>query len=133
MVRINIPMPAGCKSCPFKGARLCYIAVWLRTEYREVPEEGRAEWCPMEEVGGWIPVAEKQPELTHFMYDVTPFSDTVLVTMRNQYGAERLVLGNYEQRKGWNFELLNSTDERFQWHAIAWRPLPKAYREDTND
>ena len=78
----------------------------------------------------WIPVTERLPELTHFMYDVTPFSDTVLVTMRNQYGAERLVLGNYEQRKGWNFELLNSTDERFQWHAIAWRPLPKAYQED---
>ena len=80
----------------------------------------------------WIPVAEKQPELTHFMYDVTPFSDTVLVTVRNQYGAERLVLGNYEQRKGWDLELLDSTDERFRWHAIAWRPLPKAYQEDTN-
>lgn len=78
----------------------------------------------------WIPVTERQPELTHFMYDVTPFSDTVLVTVRNQYGAERLVLGNYEQRKGWDLELLNSTDERFQWHAIAWRPLPKAYQED---
>ena len=80
----------------------------------------------------WIPVAEKQPELTHFMYDVTPFSDTVLVTVRNQYGAERLVLGDYEQRKGWSLELLDSMDERFQWHAIAWRPLPKAYQEDTN-
>lgn len=50
MVKLNIPMPTSCKLCPFKGARLCYIAVWLGTEYREVPEEGRAEWCPMEEV-----------------------------------------------------------------------------------
>jgi len=78
----------------------------------------------------WIPVAEKQPELTHFMYDVTPFSDTVLVTVRNQYGAERLVLGNYEQRKGWDLELLDSMDERFQWHAVAWRPLPEPYKAE---
>ena len=47
MVQLNIDMPASCEDCPFKGARLCYIAVWLGTEYREVPEEGRAEWCPM--------------------------------------------------------------------------------------
>ena len=50
MVQLNIDIPTSCKSCPFKGARLCYIAVWLGTEYREVPEEGRAEWCPLEEV-----------------------------------------------------------------------------------
>ena len=50
MISINIPMPTSCDSCPFKGARLCYITVWLGMEYREVPEEGRAEWCPMEEV-----------------------------------------------------------------------------------
>jgi len=49
MVKLDIDMPTSCKSCPFKGARLCYIAVWLGTEYREVPEEGRAEWCPMRE------------------------------------------------------------------------------------
>ena len=50
MVMLNIDMPASCEDCPFKGARLCYIATWLGTEYREVPEEGRAEWCPMREV-----------------------------------------------------------------------------------
>lgn len=50
MVKINIPLPTACATCPFKGARLCCIATWLGTEYREVPEEGRAEWCPMEEV-----------------------------------------------------------------------------------
>lgn len=50
MVQLNINMPASCDSCPFKGARLCYIATRLGTEYREVPEEGRAEWCPMEDM-----------------------------------------------------------------------------------
>lgn len=50
MVKINIPLPTSCEDCPFKGARVCYIATWLGTEYREVPEEGRAEWCMMEEV-----------------------------------------------------------------------------------
>ena len=50
MVMLNIDMPASCEDCPFKGARLCYIATWLGTEYREVPEEGRAEWCPMEDM-----------------------------------------------------------------------------------
>lgn len=50
MVKLNINMPADCKSCPFKGARLCYIAVWLGMEYREVPEDGKPEWCPMMEV-----------------------------------------------------------------------------------
>jgi len=50
MVQLNIDMPTSCETCPFKGARLCYIATWLGTEYREVPEEGRAEWCMMEEV-----------------------------------------------------------------------------------
>ena len=49
MVMLNIDMPASCEDCPFKGARLCYIATWLGTEYREVLEEGRAEWCPMRE------------------------------------------------------------------------------------
>ncbi len=47
MVKLNINMPASCKGCKFKGSRLCYITVWLGTEYREVPEEGRAEWCPL--------------------------------------------------------------------------------------
>ena len=50
MVQLNIDIPTSCDSCPFKGARLCYIATWLGTEYREVPEEGRAEWCPMEDM-----------------------------------------------------------------------------------
>ena len=50
MVQLNINLPTSCDSCPFKGARLCYIATWLGTEYREVPEEGRAEWCPMEDM-----------------------------------------------------------------------------------
>ena len=50
MVKLNIPMPTSCEECPFKGARVCYIATWLGTEYREVPKEGRAEWCMMEEV-----------------------------------------------------------------------------------
>ena len=50
MVQLNIDIPTSCETCPFKGTRLCHIAVWLGTEYREVPEDGRAEWCPMEEV-----------------------------------------------------------------------------------
>ena len=50
MVKLDIDIPTSCKSCPFKGARLCYISILLGTEYREVPEEGRAEWCMMEEV-----------------------------------------------------------------------------------
>ena len=50
MVGIMIPMPTSCADCKFKGSRYCYIAVWLGTEYREVPEEGRAEWCPMEDM-----------------------------------------------------------------------------------
>ena len=50
MVKLDINIPTSCKSCPFKGARLCYIATWLGTEYREVPEEGRAEWCPMRDM-----------------------------------------------------------------------------------
>ena len=51
MVRINIPMPAGCKSCPFKGVQWCYIAIWLEEmSYKEIPEEGRADWCPLVEV-----------------------------------------------------------------------------------
>ena len=50
MIRIDIEMPKSCNTCPFKGARLCYITVWLGTEYREVPEEGRADWCPMEDM-----------------------------------------------------------------------------------
>ena len=104
------------------------LADWLNE--LKVLREKIQKLLEKQEEDRWIPVTERLPELTHFMYDVTPFSDTVLVTMRNQYGAERLVLGNYEQRKGWNFELLNSTDERFQWHAIAWRPLPEPYTEE---
>ena len=50
MVKIDIDIPTSCDTCPFKGARVCYIATWLGTEYREVPEEGRAERCMMEEV-----------------------------------------------------------------------------------
>ena len=47
MVKIDIDIPTSCDTCPFKGARVCYIATWLGTEYREVPEEGRAKWCPL--------------------------------------------------------------------------------------
>ena len=47
MVMLNIDMPTSCDSCPFKGVKWCYITVWLGMEYREVPEEGRAEWCPL--------------------------------------------------------------------------------------
>lgn len=47
MVSLNIQMPASCKSCPFKGARVCYIVTWLSMGFKEVPEEGRAEWCPL--------------------------------------------------------------------------------------
>lgn len=47
MVTINISMPASCANCKFKGSRLCYIAVWLEIEHREVPKEGRADWCPL--------------------------------------------------------------------------------------
>ena len=50
MVAINIQMPASCSTCPYKGARWCYLEVLRGMESREVPEEGKAEWCPMEEV-----------------------------------------------------------------------------------
>ena len=50
MVAINIQMPASCSTCPYKGARWCYLEVLRGMESREVPKEGRAEWCPMEEV-----------------------------------------------------------------------------------
>ena len=47
MVAINIPMPASCSTCPYKGARWCYLEVLRGMESQEVPEEGRAEWCPL--------------------------------------------------------------------------------------
>lgn len=47
MIGINIPMPTACESCPFKGARYCYMTIWLDMNYREVPQQDRAEWCPM--------------------------------------------------------------------------------------
>ena len=51
MIKLNIPMPTSCDSCPFKGVKWCYIAIWLEEmSYKEIPEEGRAEWCPMEDV-----------------------------------------------------------------------------------
>lgn len=50
MIKLNIPMPASCEDCPYKGARWCYLEVLRKKEPKEVPEEGRAEWCPMEDV-----------------------------------------------------------------------------------
>ena len=47
MVGINMEMPKSCEKCKFKGARLCYIAVWLEMHFKEIPKEGRAEWCPL--------------------------------------------------------------------------------------
>jgi hypothetical protein len=47
---LNIDMPASCEDCPYKGARWCYLEVLRKKEPKEVPEEGRAEWCPMEDV-----------------------------------------------------------------------------------
>lgn len=35
MIRIDINMPTSCDSCPFKGARLCYIATWLLRIFEE--------------------------------------------------------------------------------------------------
>jgi len=50
MVQLNIDIPTSCKLCPFKGVKWCYIAIWLEEmSYKEIPEEGRAEWCPMRE------------------------------------------------------------------------------------
>lgn len=50
MVQLNIDMPASCEDCPYKGVKWCYIAIWLEEmSYKEIPEKGRAEWCPMEE------------------------------------------------------------------------------------
>lgn len=50
MVKLQINMPTSCQNCKFKGARLCYIAVWLEMEYREVPEKDRPEWCPLSDL-----------------------------------------------------------------------------------
>ena len=50
MVMLNIDMPASCEDCPYKGARWCYLEVLRKKEPKEVPEEGRAEWCPMEDM-----------------------------------------------------------------------------------
>ncbi len=50
MVKLNIDMPISCQDCPFKGARLCYINTWLRMKHREVPEDGKPEWCMLEDM-----------------------------------------------------------------------------------
>ena len=50
MVMLNIDMPASCEDCQFKGDKWCYMALWLKDEPKDVPEEGRAEWCPMEDM-----------------------------------------------------------------------------------
>ena len=50
MVMLNIDMPASCEVCKFKGDKWCYVEVWMNRGAKEVPEEGRAEWCPMEDV-----------------------------------------------------------------------------------
>ena len=50
MVQLNINMPASCEDCPYKGARWCYLEVLRKKEPKEVPKEGRAEWCPLVEV-----------------------------------------------------------------------------------
>lgn len=50
MVRLDINMPTSCEDCPYKGARWCYLEVPRKKEPKEVPEEGRAEWGPMEDM-----------------------------------------------------------------------------------
>ena len=115
MVQLNIDMPASCDSCPFKGARLCYITVWLGTEYKEVPEEGRAEWCPMREADRWIPVTERLPELDTDVLITDQYGDVWQATYIDWCGDERFVTAE----ESITIEVV-----------IAWRPLPEPYTEE---
>lgn len=47
MIAINMPAPASCGDCPFKGDKWCYMALWLKDEPKDVPEYGRPVWCPI--------------------------------------------------------------------------------------
>ena len=47
MIGINMPMPASCADCKYKGAKWCYIEIWGNRGAKEVPEAGRPEWCPL--------------------------------------------------------------------------------------
>ena len=85
----------------------------------------------------WIPCSERLPEITHFMYDVHPFSDNVLVFVRNEYGAERMVIGcvesEYEYHRWHSWSLtLHPCDEKFSWIPVAWMPLPEPYKEESD-
>ena len=50
MIGIKTQMPASCEECNFKGAKWCYIEIWNNKGAREVPEEGRPNWCPLTEI-----------------------------------------------------------------------------------
>ena len=128
MVSINIEIPKSCKSCPFKGARLCYITVWLGMKYREVPEEGRAEWCPMEEADRWIPCKERLPEDEYVLISKKP------TKLSGSKWSVAIAIRTADPRSG-----------KIQWRDIgfgviqddkvlAWRPLPEPYegRRDGN-
>lgn len=47
MVGIDMHVPESCKKCKFKCAKWCYIEVWSNRGAKEVPEEGRPDWCPL--------------------------------------------------------------------------------------
>jgi hypothetical protein len=94
--------------------------------WRNAYERGRAE---AEAEQHWIPCSERLPEMTHFTQDVNPFSDDVLVTIRNEYGSKCLLIGFFDSQHGWLFSDQQPIDG-FTWKPIAWQPLPDPYKKE---
>ena len=76
----------------------------------------------------WIPCKERLPEITHFYHDVCPFSDEVLLAVRNEYGADQIIISSYDSDGRWNYSGL---DYRFKYKPLAWMPLPSPYKGGT--
>lgn len=82
-----------------------------------------------------IKALEQEPKIPHWNHGLPDTGDEYIVTVRERWGKDEEwkyeSVGAYYTTSGW--ELSYDIDEGQEWEIIAWMPLPKPYKSESED